>query len=538
MADSFITKCPHCQVKFKLTESQINAAAGSVRCGACLNVFNAKNHLIEQAIKPATPAKTVQAKKVITETRTLETQTEVDDLSFSFDIYSEEVEDDLSDSLFSDLDDQPSEYDLSGVSATDDEDDISDSLFSDLDSDNSSNNSSNNQSESYNLNDDSDDINSLFEQDDHDLNEMFESTPSNNTIQTDKKSNNTQSKNKQNENELYDINNLFDSESDSESDSQSDSTNSNDNDDDSNEDDFIFGVDEKNEFEIDDDFLNFEENIEDAFSDDAIIAKEEITEKVSNPDDETTDESWTKALIEDDEPEENKAVFTAKNLGESSTNKTPTNKRKSFYSEQLPNEFDDDVTEIVNKKTKVKDKQNPKNIVHKVAQDTHELDSLLEKGSRGILTLFAWSFLSAILLLTLAGQYIYYNFDYLAQSKWRPQLTTLCNTLNCTIPDTKRISPTISIEKFQVVEHPELPDAVKVLFVLRNSNTTNADYPNVVIQVLDKNDKLIGDQSFSPKQYLPSQIKTDISMRAKTDVQAVITIKDLGTAARNYKVSL
>ncbi|WP_428239697.1 DUF3426 domain-containing protein [Gynuella sp.] len=57
MAESYITQCPHCGTTFKVTDQHLEAANGSVRCGACLRVFSAKNHLIsESAKKPVNAA--------------------------------------------------------------------------------------------------------------------------------------------------------------------------------------------------------------------------------------------------------------------------------------------------------------------------------------------------------------------------------------------------------------------------------------------------------------------------------------------------
>lgn len=52
MTDTFITQCPHCQTSFRLQRSQLTAARGSVRCGACLQVFNAASQI---SSKPAQP---------------------------------------------------------------------------------------------------------------------------------------------------------------------------------------------------------------------------------------------------------------------------------------------------------------------------------------------------------------------------------------------------------------------------------------------------------------------------------------------------
>lgn len=61
MTDSFVTQCPHCQTSFRVTHHQLSVARGVVRCGHCLQVFNAAKQLLEQnraggASAPAVPA--------------------------------------------------------------------------------------------------------------------------------------------------------------------------------------------------------------------------------------------------------------------------------------------------------------------------------------------------------------------------------------------------------------------------------------------------------------------------------------------------
>ncbi|MDH0304433.1 MULTISPECIES: DUF3426 domain-containing protein [unclassified Pseudomonas] len=48
MTDSFVTQCPHCQTSFRVTHHQLSLARGVVRCGNCLQVFNAAKQLLEQ----------------------------------------------------------------------------------------------------------------------------------------------------------------------------------------------------------------------------------------------------------------------------------------------------------------------------------------------------------------------------------------------------------------------------------------------------------------------------------------------------------
>ncbi|QHF37265.1 hypothetical protein PS893_03109 [Pseudomonas fluorescens] len=63
MTDSFVTQCPHCQTSFRVSHAQLSVARGVVRCGSCLQVFNATRQLLEQAGKEApvaTPLPPVQ----------------------------------------------------------------------------------------------------------------------------------------------------------------------------------------------------------------------------------------------------------------------------------------------------------------------------------------------------------------------------------------------------------------------------------------------------------------------------------------------
>ncbi len=43
--EPLITQCPNCDTRFRVTESQLQVAAGRVRCGACLVVFDGTSHL-------------------------------------------------------------------------------------------------------------------------------------------------------------------------------------------------------------------------------------------------------------------------------------------------------------------------------------------------------------------------------------------------------------------------------------------------------------------------------------------------------------
>ncbi len=45
-ADRFVTACPACGTRFRVNAAQLQAAAGRVRCGACLDIFDARTHAV------------------------------------------------------------------------------------------------------------------------------------------------------------------------------------------------------------------------------------------------------------------------------------------------------------------------------------------------------------------------------------------------------------------------------------------------------------------------------------------------------------
>ncbi len=51
MADtsSLLTRCPHCDTRFRVTGKQLGIADGKVRCGHCMEVFDARDHAVTPA---------------------------------------------------------------------------------------------------------------------------------------------------------------------------------------------------------------------------------------------------------------------------------------------------------------------------------------------------------------------------------------------------------------------------------------------------------------------------------------------------------
>jgi predicted Zn finger-like uncharacterized protein len=48
-ADGYVTECPSCHTRFRVSHPQLERARGRVRCGACLAVFDGLDHLVLDA---------------------------------------------------------------------------------------------------------------------------------------------------------------------------------------------------------------------------------------------------------------------------------------------------------------------------------------------------------------------------------------------------------------------------------------------------------------------------------------------------------
>ncbi|MCH8499951.1 MAG: DUF3426 domain-containing protein [Marinobacter sp.] len=87
MSDSSIqTRCPHCETRFRVTDQQLAVADGKVRCGNCMEIFNAREHAVgDSGGAPAQAATTAPANTDSSEPASSLSFTPDDDLIFQDD---------------------------------------------------------------------------------------------------------------------------------------------------------------------------------------------------------------------------------------------------------------------------------------------------------------------------------------------------------------------------------------------------------------------------------------------------------------------
>lgn len=72
-----VTRCPQCSTSFRITPAQILKARGAVRCGSCLHIFNAEQHLIEGSPRQSARVKAAKPRQPQTP-RPVQTQLAID----------------------------------------------------------------------------------------------------------------------------------------------------------------------------------------------------------------------------------------------------------------------------------------------------------------------------------------------------------------------------------------------------------------------------------------------------------------------------
>ncbi|MEH6492279.1 zinc-ribbon and DUF3426 domain-containing protein [Halopseudomonas sp.] len=118
MSELQVTQCPYCKTHFRLSQEQLSAAAGNVRCGACLKVFNALN------TGPAhSPAPTPIERHNAAGELLIHDDLELDELDLEALGLDESIVEEVNPSLSANRDDEPlsAEESETGLKATDDD---------------------------------------------------------------------------------------------------------------------------------------------------------------------------------------------------------------------------------------------------------------------------------------------------------------------------------------------------------------------------------------------------------------------------------
>lgn len=153
-------------------------------------------------------------------------------------------------------------------------------------------------------------------------------------------------------------------------------------------------------------------------------------------------------------------------------------------------------------------------------------------GGRGLL------FTLGTLLLMVAGlaQYVYFNFDSVARTpQWRPLLEQVCAVLDCRLPTQTNLAAIIGTN-LVVRSHPHEPNALVIDVILKNRAPFEQPFPAVYLSFHDTNGTLVAGRRFQPADYIHDPAIDVQRMPPETPIHLTLEIVDPGSRAAGYQI--
>jgi predicted Zn finger-like uncharacterized protein len=148
-----------------------------------------------------------------------------------------------------------------------------------------------------------------------------------------------------------------------------------------------------------------------------------------------------------------------------------------------------------------------------------------------------WGLALVVLLLSLAGQYAYKNFETLARGPARPWLAQVCNVAGCVLPPQADVGQ-IRSGNLVVRSHPTRQGALVVDAILTNQAAFPQPYPQLQLQFSDLNGAPVAGRRFLPAEYLAGELSGASLMPVQQPVHIALELVDPGPQAVNYALTV
>lgn len=252
--------------------------------------------------------------------------------------------------------------------------------------------------------------------------------------------------------------------------------------------------------------------------------------------DESSDEAWAAALLEDSDEETPSApaqsnaerMYTAQREADDFVGFADDNESNAIDLEGLALRPKLDIASFKNPT------KNPTDNVADLQAEPLTLSSDFHKRQ------IPWGWLSGVFLLLIvaAVQVFYFNFDRWARSpQWRPYYIQACGYLDCTVPKVQNIN-NMSTQHLVVQTHPKLKGALMVDTLLYNKADHTQPFPDLLLVFRDINEQVIASRRFTPNQFLAGELAGEVDMSPLSHTHIALEIVDPGPEAVSYHIDL
>lgn len=147
-----------------------------------------------------------------------------------------------------------------------------------------------------------------------------------------------------------------------------------------------------------------------------------------------------------------------------------------------------------------------------------------------------WAALCLILVVALAAQYLYFNFDSIARTpEYRPVVAQFCELANCQLPSMSNLNR-IRSQHLVIRNHPEYEDALQVDALLYNLAEYEQPYPNLGLEFSNNQGETVASRLFKPSEYLSGNLKGAESMPPSTPIRISLTLTNPSSDAINHRL--
>jgi predicted Zn finger-like uncharacterized protein len=136
----------------------------------------------------------------------------------------------------------------------------------------------------------------------------------------------------------------------------------------------------------------------------------------------------------------------------------------------------------------------------------------------------AWSLLAMLLMLTLAGQYLFFTRADLARYEpLRPWLQRTCTYLGCELP-LRHAPGQIELLSRDVISHPRIRDALLINATFVNRASYAQVYPVLQISLSNESGTVVAMRRFQPEEYLAQGAHIAAGMVPGAPVRVVMEV--------------
>lgn len=149
-----------------------------------------------------------------------------------------------------------------------------------------------------------------------------------------------------------------------------------------------------------------------------------------------------------------------------------------------------------------------------------------------------WGGLSLLALLLLAVQVAWLQFDRLSrQEPYRNYYQSACNLLGCELP--QRVNRAqLRTYNLVVRDHPEVTNTLRVDAILLNTASFAQPFPSLLLSFSDLDDQPVASRVFIPAEYLRGELVGMELIPSNQPVHLSLDISDPGTHAVNYRLQI